>query len=216
MILEIDNVELYLKNKTILNGIYLKAETGKITGILGSNGAGKTSLFEVIFGALKSKYKLVRIDGKPLLKPLYQTGKVKYLPQYHFVPKNFKLKTLFKNYNVNWNNFTSQFPSFTNLENKKFHTFSGGEKRLIEVHAILKSPSEIVFLDEPFTHLAPLIIEIIKTLIQSEKANKVLVISDHIHEHITEISDTIYLLKNGWTKQINDTHELQDYHYIPH
>ena len=41
MILEIDNVELYFSNKRILNGIYLKAETGEVTGILGSNGCEK-------------------------------------------------------------------------------------------------------------------------------------------------------------------------------
>ena len=49
MILEIDNIELSFKNKRILNGIYLKAETGKITGILGSNGSGKTSLLNIMF-----------------------------------------------------------------------------------------------------------------------------------------------------------------------
>jgi ABC-type multidrug transport system ATPase subunit len=214
MILEIDNVELYFKNKSILNGIYLKAETGKVTGILGRNGAGKSCLFEVAFGTLKSKYKLVRIDGNPILKPLYQTGKVKYLPQHHFVPNRWKLKTVFKAYSINWSEFISVFPLFTNLENQKFDTFSGGEKRLIEVFIILKSDSEIIFLDEPFSHLAPLHIETIKDLIQSEKANKIIVISDHMYEHIITMSDTIYLLKNGWTKLIDDVSELQDYQYL--
>ena len=62
MIFEIDNVELYFNKKRILNGIYLKAETGKITGLLGSNGSEKSSLLEIAFGNLKPKYKLIRID----------------------------------------------------------------------------------------------------------------------------------------------------------
>jgi len=86
LILEIDNVELYFKEKRILNGIYLKGETGKVTGILGSNGCGKSCLLNIIFGNLKPKYKLVRVNSKPILKPLYQTKLVAYLPQYHFVP----------------------------------------------------------------------------------------------------------------------------------
>jgi len=52
MILELDNVELFFKNKRILNGIYLNAETGKITRILGSDGCGKTSLLEIISTAI--------------------------------------------------------------------------------------------------------------------------------------------------------------------
>ena len=59
MIFEIDNVELYFKNKRILNGIYLKAETGKVTAILGRNGCGKSSLLDIAFGTLKSKYKWI-------------------------------------------------------------------------------------------------------------------------------------------------------------
>ena len=49
MIFEIDNVELQFRNKPILSGIYLKSETGKVTGILGNNGCGKSSLMEIIF-----------------------------------------------------------------------------------------------------------------------------------------------------------------------
>ncbi len=66
MIFELDNVELYFKNKRILNGIYLKAETGKVTAILGRNGCGKSSLLNIAFGNLKPKYMLIRVDNKPL------------------------------------------------------------------------------------------------------------------------------------------------------
>jgi len=55
LIFELDNVELYFKNKRILNGIYLKAETGKVTAILGENGCGKSSLLNIAFGNLKPK-----------------------------------------------------------------------------------------------------------------------------------------------------------------
>ena len=85
MIFEIDNVELYFKEKRILNGIYLKAETGKVTGILGSNGCGKSCLLNIAFGNLKPKYKLIRVNNKPILKPLYQTKLAAYLPQYNSI-----------------------------------------------------------------------------------------------------------------------------------
>ena len=116
MILEIDNVELYFKDKTILNGIYLKAETGKVTGILGSNGCGKSCLLQIIFGSLKPKYKLVRIDREPILKPLYQTNLVKYLPQYSLIPKNLTLKHIVKIYEVDWLEFEKTFEEFNTFE----------------------------------------------------------------------------------------------------
>ena len=49
MIFELDNVELYFKSKRILNGIYLKSQTGTVTGILGRNGSGKSCLLEIFF-----------------------------------------------------------------------------------------------------------------------------------------------------------------------
>ena len=66
MILEIDSVELSFDEKKILYGIYLKIETGKVTGVLGRNGCGKTSLLRILFGDLNPKYKNVRVDGKHL------------------------------------------------------------------------------------------------------------------------------------------------------
>ncbi len=86
MIFEIDNVELYFVEKQILNGVYLKAETGKITGILGANGCGKSSLLSILFGSLSPNNKLIRIDSKPYLKPLFTYNIVKLLPQDSLLP----------------------------------------------------------------------------------------------------------------------------------
>ncbi len=214
MIFELDNVELYFKNKRILNGIYLKAETGTVTGILGRNGSGKSCLMEIAFGNLKPKYKLVRLDKQPVLKPLYTTKKVKYLPQYNFVLPSLRLAKVFALFKVSWKDFISDFSEFQNRQSLKFGKLSGGERRLIETYLILMSNAELILLDEPFSHLAPLHIETFKTLIMREKVSKAIVISDHMYRHIVDISDHIYLLKNGCTKLINDLNELEDYKYL--
>jgi len=214
MIFELDNVELYFKNKRILNGIYLKAETGKVTAILGRNGCGKSSLLDIAFGTLKSKYKLIRLDNQLLLKPLYKTGLAKYLPQYNFIPSGMKLKQAFKFFNLEWSLFIENIESFSIYENSKFKALSGGERRLVETYIILKTKSQIVFLDEPFSHLAPLHIETVKQLIKEEKETKAIIISDHLYQHIIDASDTIYLLKNGSTKKIKNLKELEDYNYL--
>ncbi len=214
MIFELDNVELYFKKKRILNGIYLKAETGKVTAILGRNGCGKSSLLNIAFGNLKPKYMLIRLNNKPLLKPLYSTGFAKYLPQYNFIPAGMKLSRVFKLFDIDWRQFVEHFKVFANYENSKFKLLSGGERRLVETYIILKSKSEIVILDEPFSHLSPLHIESIKHLISDEKKHKAIIISDHMYQHIIDSSDTIYLLQNGTTKKIEKLTELEDYNYL--
>ena len=214
MIFELDNVELYFKNKRILNGIYLKAETGKVTAIIGRNGCGKSSLLNIAFGNLKPKYKLIRLNNKPLLKPLYTKGIAKYLPQYNFVPNGMKLSFVFKLHALEWHLFIESFEAFSIYKDHQFKSLSGGERRIIETYIILKTKSEIVFLDEPFSHLSPLHIETVKQMIAEEKKKKVIIISDHMYQHIIETADTIYLLKNGTTKKIEKLTELEDYKYL--
>ncbi|GAB4159864.1 MAG: ATP-binding cassette domain-containing protein [Winogradskyella sp.] len=214
MVLEVDNVELNFKNKRILGGIYLKAKTGKVTAILGNNGCGKSSLLNIVFGNLKPKYKLIRVNGKPILKPLYKTGLVKYLPQYHFIPDGIKVKTAFRFFDVSWTEFIQTFETFEKYRAFNLNSLSGGERRVVETYIILKSKSAITILDEPFSHIAPIYVEAIKTLIKKEKKEKIIIISDHLYKHIIESSDNIYLLKNATTKKINNLKELKDYNYL--
>lgn len=214
MRLEIDNVELYFSNKRILNGIYLKAETGKVTGILGSNGSGKSCLMTIIFGSLQPKYKLIRVDGNPILKPLYLTNRIGFLPQHALAPNNIKLKTVFKLFKLDWAEFISAFESFSYVRNTKIKSLSGGERRVLETYLILKSQKDIVLLDEPFSHIAPLYIEKFKAIIAKEKQTKAIILTDHYYRDVIEASDELYLLKNGCTTLIDNLEALEDYKYL--
>jgi len=212
-ILEADGIELYFDKKTILNNIYFKAEKGKITGILGSNGCGKTSLLKILFGTLKPKYKAIRIDNKFQSKPLYRTGKVQFLPQFNFFPKSMYVKKAFHYYGISFDKFATIFESFKKYQSSSFNQLSGGEKRVIETYLILMSSSKIIFLDEPFSHIAPLYIEKIKQLIIQEKQHKAIVITDHLFKHIVDLSDHLYLIKDGFSKKIENLEDLEFYKY---
>ncbi len=212
--LEIDNIELNFGATEILKAIYFKAEKGKITGILGSNGSGKTSLLRILFGELKPKSKLLRIDNKPILTPLYKKGIVKYLPQFHIIPENISLQSGFRFFNASFTDFLSDFPNFKLQKHHCFAEFSGGEKRLIETYIILKSDAKIVLLDEPFSHLAPLYIQKLKEILEIEKQHKIIIITDHLYNDILEVSDTLYLLKDGWSRLLKSPEELIQHKYI--
>lgn len=212
--LEVDNVEKYYDSVQILYGVYLKAEEGKVTGILGSNGCGKSTLLKIIFGTLKSKYKLIKIDGNVLLKKLYTTGFAKYLPQHNFIPDFLSIRKALQLYEVAEEDFRSFFVEDSFDLSQKFRNLSGGQRRIVEVFLTLKSSSRIILLDEPFSHISPVQVEAIKKLIATEKQHKIIVITDHLYREITAVSDTIYLIKNGSSKRVDKLTELEDYKYI--
>lgn len=214
MILEIDNVELTFGHKKILNGVYFKAETGTVTGLLGQNIRGKTSLLEIIFGTLKPKYKNIRLDAIHQKKDLYKTNKITYLPQHQLLPNAIKLKTAFKLFNSDWSDFILRFNSFERHKNSRIHEVSSGELRIIETYLILCSDKEIILLDEPFSFIAPLYIEKIKELINKKKLSSILIITDHFYRDILDISDTIYFIKNGTSKLIQSQRDLENEGYV--
>lgn len=214
MILEADNIVLSFGDKKILSGIYLKAETEKVTGILGRNGCGKTSLLRIIFGDLNSKYRNIRINTKYQKSDLYKTSTVAYLPQHQLLPKNIKLIKAFSLFEVDWSNFVEQFASFSIYKNFRTNKLSSGERRVVETYLVLYSGKDIILLDEPFSFIAPLYIEKFKRIINQKKKEAVIVITDHFYRDILEVSDSVYFLKDGYSKIIKSKEDLEREGYL--
>lgn len=214
MILEADNIELSFDNKKILHGVYLKAETGKITSILGRNGCGKTCLLRIIFGDLNAKYKNVRINSIYQKKELYKKNSIAYLPQHQLLPKKIKLSKAFASFNIKWDDFIEVFEAFTKYKDAKVDMLSSGELRVIETYLILCSKKDIILLDEPFSFIAPIYIEKIKLLIEERKKQSAILITDHFYKDILDISDSIYFLKNGYSKIIKTKEDLENEGYL--
>lgn len=214
MIVELDNIELSYDAKSILHGVYLKGETGRVTGILGPNGTGKSSLLHILFGHLKPQKKLLKVNSQPVLKPLFSLGIVKLLPQQNLIPGQLKLRQAFQLYKVSWTGFISGFPGFKKYERVGINELSGGEKRMVEIFLSIKSESQILLLDEPFSHLSPLNIEKTKELIIEAGKEKIVILTDHMFREVIDVADDLYLLKNGCSKLITDLKQLENYQYL--
>lgn len=214
MKIELDNIELSFNQKKILSGIYLRGETGKITGILGRNGCGKTSLLRILFGSLNAKYGNVRLDGVHQKKKLFKSGMVAYLPQHNLLPKHMKVNEAFRHFNADWDEFILIFNSFDNYWKNRINTLSSGELRLLETYLILNSKKPIIILDEPFSFISPLYIDNIKTLLLQKKERSILMVTDHFYEVILEVSDQLYLIKNGYSKLVVSKTQLQQEGYL--
>ena len=91
-ILETDSIQLAFNGRKILSDIYLKCETGTITGLLGRNGQGKSCLMQIIFGSLNCE-KSVRIDNLSQKNISGFHNMLLYLPQFNFIPKSLSVTT---------------------------------------------------------------------------------------------------------------------------
>lgn len=196
--LEVDSIQLQFGDRTILSDTYLKCETGKITGLLGRNGQGKSCMMKIIYGTLKCE-KSVRFDGLALHEAFKRPDLLQYLPQFSFIPKSLSLKRVFQDFALDYQLFAERFPEFASKYKSPIGRLSGGGQRLVELYIIVKSNSQFAMLDEPFTHLSPLQIEKVKELLLEEKTNKGLLITDHMYRHVLEICDDLYVLTNGKT-----------------
>lgn len=208
--LEADSIQLAFHGRNILSNIYLKCETGCITGLLGRNGQGKSSLMKIIYGSLKCD-KSVRFDDSLQYEAFKRPDLLVYLPQFNFIPKSLSLKRIFKDFELDYSVFEKCFPEFVSRYTSAVGSLSGGEHRLVEIYVIAKSKAQFVMLDEPYTHLNPIQIEKVKDLLTEEKELKGLLVTDHMYRHIVDISDHLYVLADGkthLTKSIADIESL--------
>lgn len=213
-VLEADSVYLEYSTRTILSDVYVKAETGKVTGFLGRNGCGKSSLMRIIFGSLKGNFQSVRLNKQYQESLLTLPNAIRYLPQKSFIPKQLRIEQICNLFQVSLNEIITDFPIFEKYTHQKLSTLSGGEIRLFETIVVLLSEVKFVILDEPFSHIMPLHVEQLKEIINREKHKKGIIITDHLYKHIMEITDDLYLIRDGKTFRIHTHDDLVRHGYI--
>jgi ABC-type lipopolysaccharide export system ATPase subunit len=212
--LEADGIQLDFGARRILSDVYLKCETGKITGLLGRNGQGKTCLMNIILGTLNSSINSIRFDGTVTRNVSKRPDLLLYLPQFNFIPKSLTVKKVLEDFELSPEGLENRFPEFNSRRDLRVNQLSGGQWRTLELYIVVKAPSLFAMLDEPFTHLNPIQIENIKGFLLEEKANKGFLITDHMYNHLLDISDTVYLLKDGRTHLTKTVGDLEDLGYV--
>lgn len=212
--LEVDSVHLQFGKREILSNVYLKCETGKITGLLGRNGTGKSSLMNIIFGSLVPDNKSVRFDGKSVPKAYLHHELLSYLPQYHFIPAHLTLSRVFLDFNLDFSPFENCFPEFKQKHQQKIIELSGGERHLVETYVLIKAKSEFVMLDEPFSHLSPLMIASVKELMKEEQGNKGFLITDHMYQDVVSLSNDLYVVADEQVYLVKEIEDLKRLGYI--
>ncbi|HEY2581310.1 MAG TPA: ATP-binding cassette domain-containing protein [Mucilaginibacter sp.] len=212
--LKADGIQLDFGLRRLLSDVYLKCETGKITGLLGRNGQGKTCLMNIILGTLNSNISSIRFDDQMIRNASKRPDLLLYLPQFNFIPKSLSVNQVLSDFGLLYPDFENKFPEFKQKRDFKVSQLSGGQLRTVEIYIIVKAPSLFAMLDEPFTHLNPIQIDIIKEFLLEEKINKGLLITDHMYNHLLDVSDKVYLLKDGKTYLTKTIQDLDDLGYV--
>ena len=210
----VDSVHLEFDKLQVLQSAFITAQTGRVTGVLGRNGCGKSCLFKSIMGGIKPQNIFVRFNDEPETDYAHIGKRVKYLPQNVFMPTNMTLGEAFDLYEVDYNGLVAFDNKFHTYQRMTSGQLSGGEVRIAEMYMVLNSEAEFCILDEPFSNVAPKYVEMMQQLIQQHKATKGIIISDHMYEQVMDMTDDLFLLRDGYTFPIKCREDLIHHGYI--
>lgn len=215
--LHADSITKSFGTRKILQDVFLSCETGKISGIIGPAGGGKSTLLQIIFGTVKGDTQFIKYNDTILKTLSDRKNRIAYLPQRaSFLPKNIRIKNL--------------IPLFCTEENREelYHLhlmkpfleettrdLSGGEKRIVETLLILYSEADFILLDEPFSGVSPKFCDEIEKMIKEQSVHKGIIISDHNYEPVFRMTHDIYLLSQTYLRKIKDFEELKRFNYLP-
>jgi ABC-type branched-subunit amino acid transport system ATPase component len=207
-ILEFDGIELSYGAQRILSGVYVKCAVGEIVGILGRNGAGKSSLFKVVFGSQSAEHRSIRMNGASLPEDFIRRRIIGYLPQRNLIPPHITIAKAFDLFGIEAKEILRYFPDLSSQLNLKPSELSGGYRRVVELMLILKSPSRFCLLDEPFSGVMPLHVETIRTMLMEAKADKGIILTDHLYRRVMSTAGRLYILSNGSTYPVRSDDDL--------
>lgn len=205
MKIELKNVTKEFDKVEIIKNISLEFETGKIYGLYGRNGSGKSVLMKLICGFLIPTKGKVLINGKDFnAKNEYPDNLRAVIEKPSFFPEltgfeNLKLLAKIQN-KINDEEIIKSL-DLVNLideKDKKYSKYSLGMKQKLAIaQAIMEDPS-ILILDEPFNGIEEKSVEKITKFLKEEAKNgKTIIFSTHIKEDLENLADIIYKIDNG-------------------
>lgn len=189
---------------TALDGVDLKIEKGTAFGLLGSNGAGKSTILRLLSGIYRPESGEVLIDGESVYDNVNVKQKVFFINDETVQFGSFTLKKLKNYYKSYYPNFSEElFESLRSRVNlpldKKIGDFSKGMKRQAIVIIGLACKTDYLLLDEAFDGLDPTMRIIVKKMLVDAMIDRQLttIISSHNLKEINEVCDSAALLHNG-------------------
>lgn len=217
MLLELKNIDKSFGEKKVLKGVSFVAESGKAFGLLGRNGAGKTTSIRILMNVFPADAGEVLTDGNPIDYDKISLG---YLPEERgLYPKKLIIDQLVYFAELRGMKRTDAVQSvdrwLKRLElyeyrNKRLDTLSKGNQQKIQLITALAHDPQIVILDEPFSGLDPVNAILLKDVVKEQIARgKIVLFSSHQMSYIEEFCDSIAILNAGKVVLHGDLREIK-------
>ena len=217
MILELKNIEKSFGEKKVLTGVSFKAEGGKAFGLLGRNGAGKTTSIRILMDVFPANSGEVLINGQPID---YNKIGIGYLPEERgLYPKKIiidqltyfaELKGMSHKDAIKEIDYWLGRLDMMEYRNKRLDTLSKGNQQKIQLITALAHNPDIIILDEPFSGLDPVNAMLLKDVVKEQFAKgKIVLFSSHQMSYIEEFCDSIAILNNGVVALHGDLHDIK-------
>ena len=213
MILEVKNIETYYDKVKVLNGISFTVEEGKITAILGNNGAGKSTTLNSIMSLIDDQPEKgsILFEGNNIAlkdtEKLISKG-IAYVPEGREIFEELTVKENLmvgaylrrdkKGIGPDLEKMFTYFPVLKTRINQLGGTLSGGEQQMLAIARALMSRPRLILLDEPSLGLSPLLVKEIFAMIETINQDGITILLVEQNAHMAfQIADYVYIMENG-------------------
>ena len=213
-LIEFKNVSKKYDDKLVLKDINLKIGRGKIVGLLGKNGEGKTTMIKLINDLLTPTTGEVLING---MHPNVETKKIiAYLPERTYLDKDMKVSEVIKYFSDFYDNFDSKkaLKLLKDLDldvNARLSKMSKGMQEKVQLILVMSRDADIYILDEPLGGVDPATRDyILDTILSNFKEGATVIISTHLISDIERILDEVIFINKGKIVLESSADELRE------
>jgi len=212
-ILELEKLNLKFGKKIILNNLNLQLNDGEILGLLGPNGVGKSTIFNIITGLIKPDFGSIKINSLIVNKfPIYERAlkfRIGFVPQsggfFHDLTVFDNLKAISEinidNSSLREEKINSLIYQFelNSVSDIKANLLSGGQKKKLVIALALISDPKILLLDEPFAALDVMTIKMLQKIIIDLQSSKriSIILCDHQARDLLNCVDKAAIISDG-------------------
>jgi branched-chain amino acid transport system ATP-binding protein len=220
-LLRLNNVETYIGQYHILQGISLEVKKGEVTVLLGRNGAGKTTTLRTIMGLNPASRGQITYKGEEIQKlPTYLVAKkgIGYVPEDQgifselTVEENMKVAIQKEDAEtkarIDW--ILDLFPDLKKFWKKQGGHLSGGQKQMLSIARAYINNNELLLIDEPSKGLAPIVVEKVMESITQMKNQTTIVLVEQNFMMASAIGDCFYIIDDGRTVSRGVMNQLKE------
>ena len=212
----LDHVTKNYGHEVALMDVSLNIQPGRIIGLLGPNGSGKTTIIKLINGLLQPSLGNIYIHGQ-LPSPASKKV-VSYLPDTTYLSENIKISDAISYFQDFYSDFNVQraYQLLNDLHlhpNQKLNSLSKGNKEKVQVILVMRREADLYDLDEPIGGVDPAARDyILRTIIQNRRPNSSVLISTHLIADIEQVLDEAIFINQGRILLHENTTVLRNQH----